>query len=120
MTIGKLEAWTIFRAEKLGHEEAAPALKALVGKDWGEYHLHAQEFEMELAQIGIEAQNEGAAIMEKRPDLKSLELIKPYNWTAVDYTALVGAFEGAKFEKLHLSAMFRVANGELLLDLVKP
>jgi hypothetical protein len=121
VTITKEKAWTIFRAEKLGQPEGQAAIKALQGLEWGDYHLHAQEFEMKLAQIGVEAQNEGVAIWEAHPNTQeALGLIPQHSWTADNYWSLISLFKGSKFETLHLSAMFRVANNELLLELVKP
>lgn len=120
MTINKVLAWTIFRADKLQQPEGKAAVDALSKSDFEAYEIFAEQFDMELAQIGVEAQNEAAAIMEKHPELHALELIRPSNWNAMDYRMLVTPFEGSKFERLHLSAMFRVANAELLLELVKP
>jgi len=121
MTITKESAWVIFRADKLGHEEAAPAMDNMSEDEWNSYQSHAEGFEMELAKIGIEAQNEAAAIWEENPGTRSaLEAVKRHNWTYYEYKSLVALFAGSKFQTLHLSAMFGVPNAELLLELVKP
>lgn len=119
-TLTKEKAWVIFRADKLQQPEGEAALAHLSKDEFEAYEAFAEEFEMELAQIGVEAQNEAAAIMEANPDLKYFETVKPSNWYAADYRALVLPFAGSKYERLHLSAMFRVQNAELLLELVKP
>jgi hypothetical protein len=119
-TLTKEKAWVIFRADKLGHIEAKPALDGMTKAEFDAYECYAEDFELELAKIGIEAQNEAATIMEAHPELKYLETLKPYNWDGYDYTKLIKAFRFSKFERLHLSAMFRVQNAELLLELVKP
>jgi len=120
VSITKESAWVIFRADKLGHEEAAGALDAMTEDEWNAYQSYSEEFDFEIAKVGVEAQNEAAAIIENHAELKYLEAIKPHNWIAMDYRNLVTPFAGSKFEKLHLSAMFRVNNAELLLELVKP
>jgi hypothetical protein len=117
----KEKAWVIFRADKLGHIEGKAAVDALSKEEFDAYECYAEDFELELAKIGVEAQNEAAAIWEEYPTTKAvLESIKPYNWTTDEYGELLEVFRGSKFEKLHLSAMFRVNNAELLLELVKP
>lgn len=119
-TITKEKAWVIFRADKLQEMEGKQAINHLTKEEFDAYESYAEDFDLELAKIGIEAQNEAAAIMAEHPELKYLETIKPYNWDGYDYTKLINAFRFSKFERLHLSAMFRVQNAELLLELVKP
>lgn len=119
-SITKEKAWDIFRADKLGHEEGQQALVNMTDLEMDDYQTYEQIFEMKLAQIGVEAQNEAAAIMEANPELQYLTTKPLYSWTVADYTNVVKPFEGSKYEKLHLSAMFRVQNNELLLELVKP
>lgn len=118
--MSKLNAWTIFRAEKLGHEEAEDALSNMTEDESEQYAERVKEFEMELAQIGIEAQNEAAALTEGNDDIAYLQNVKPWDWKATDYVTVVEVFKESKFEKLHLSALFRINNSEILLDLVKP
>lgn len=120
-TLTKEKAWVIFRADKLGQPEAETAKKSLLGTDWGTYHLYAEEFELKLAQIGIEAQNEAAKIMESNRATVALLETKPvYLYTADDYITFVSLFKDSKYEQLHLSGNFRFTNNELLLELVKP
>lgn len=118
-TLTKDKAWAIFHAQKLGQPEAATAIDTLTEDEWNSYQSHCEEFEMKLAQIGIEAQNEGAAIWEAA-GTGYLQHKKAWALTAHDYTLLVTPFKGSKFETLHLSALFGVNNAELLLELVKP
>jgi hypothetical protein len=120
MNLTKEKAWIIFRADKLQEMEGKLALNHLTKAEFDAYECHAEDFELELAKIGVEANNEAAAIMEAHPELSYLDTVKPYNWNAMDYRNIVLPFAGSKFEKLHLSAMFRVQNNELLLELVKP
>lgn len=121
MSITKEKAWVIFRADRLGHEEAAPALDNMTQDEFYDYSQHADDFDYKLAQIGIEAQNEAAAIMEAHPHTQEvLGSKKPWELVADDYWALISQFKGSKFERLHLSAMFGQPNSELLLELVKP
>jgi len=121
VSITKESAWVIFRADKLGHEEAAPAMDNMSEDEWNSYQSHAEGFEMELVKIGIEANNEAAALQEDFAEYVGiLQAKKPYNWTAEDYGMAVNIYHGSEFETLHLSAMFRVNNAELLLELVKP
>ena len=120
MSITKESAWVIFRADKLGHEEAAPAMDNMSEDEWNSYQSHAEGFEMELAKVSVEAQNEAATLVANNPDLNVAESKSAYQWVAEDYRKVVTVFEGSKFEKLHLSALFRISNAELLLELVKP
>lgn len=122
MTITKPQAWDIFRLEKLeGPLQIGGPADHLTKQEFEQYESFAEEFDLELAQIGIEAQNEAATIWGDNPKLVAeLSALKGYDWTAEHYTKLVSLFKGSKFEKLHLSAQFRVSNNELLLELVKP
>lgn len=120
MSLTKEKAWIIFRADKLGYVEAQEAFKIMTKDQFDAYECWAEEFDLEIAKVGIEAQNEAATIMEAHPELSYLDTVKPYNWNAMDYRNIVLPFAGSKFEKLHLSAMFRIQNNELLLELVKP
>lgn len=121
MSLTPHAAWLIFRADKLGQEEGKAALKNMTGPEFQAYECLVEDFEFQLAQIGVEAQNEAAALWDTRPATKNmLEYIKPYLWTAYHYEELVSVFKDSKYEQLHLSAFFRVQNAELLLDLVKP
>jgi hypothetical protein len=110
----KETAWVIFRADKLGQPEAKAAIDALTEDEWNSYQSHTEEFDYKLAQIGIEAQNEA------HPEMQIAESKSAYLWVAEDYRKVVTVFEGSKYEKLHLSALFGIANNELLLELVKP
>jgi hypothetical protein len=115
------KAWGIFRADKLGQPEGKSALANMTGPEQQAYGAFAEEFEMKLAQIGVEAQNEAATIAEDNPTIvQEVETLHAYDWTADHYIKVVSLFKGSKFEKLHLSAAFRVPNAELLLGLVKP
>lgn len=116
----KQKAWVIFRADKLGHIEGKAALDALTGPEFEAYLCWAEDFDLELAKIGVEANNEAAKIMEDSPELQYLTSKPMYRWDVADYTSVVAPFAGSKYESLHLSAMFRVSNAELLLELVKP
>lgn len=120
MSITKEKAWTIFRADKLGQIEGQQAVDAMNRDEFEAYESYAEEFDFEIAKIGVEAQNEAAAIIERNSEVIKLDGIKPYNFTANHYWTLISQFKGSKFETLHLSAMFGVPNNELLLELVKP
>ena len=120
MSITKEQAWTIFKGDKLGHKEATTALNALSKDEFEAYQCLEEDFEMAVAQIGVEAQNEAARIWEDNPNtLAELSAVKTNLWMSEDYTKLVSLFKGAKYEQLHLSAQFRLTNNELLLDLAK-
>jgi hypothetical protein len=120
MSLTKQSAWTIFEGEKLGTREAAKALNRMTKPEFEAYQCYAAVFELAVAKIGAEAQNEAAKLWEKHPNTREhLEAIKPYHWTADHYWSLVSVFKGSKFEQLHLSAQFRIANHQLLLDLAK-
>lgn len=120
MSITKQSAWTIFKGLKLGQPEATTALNALTKDEFEAYQCLEEDFEMAVAKIGAEAQNEAAKIWEDHPStLAALSAIKTNLWTAEEYTKLVSLFKGAKYEQLHLSAQFRITNNELLLDLAK-
>jgi hypothetical protein len=120
MSLTKQSAWTIFEGEKLGKAEATSALNRLTKPEFEAYQCYAEDFDLAVAKIGVEAQNEAAKLWEDRPATrKMLEFIKPYHWTAYHYEELVSVFKGSKFEQLHLSAQFRIANHQLLLDLAK-
>jgi len=121
MTVSADKAWSIFRADKLGQPEAKAAIDTLSPEEVEQYVAHAQGFEMKLAQIGVEAQNEAATVAEDNPEVVAeVNALEPYDWTADHYVKVVSLFKGTKFEKLHLSSAFRIANGELLLAMVKP
>lgn len=122
MSITKEQAWGIFRAEKLeGPQQSGGPADHLNKEDFEAYENFAEEFEMKLAQIAVEAQNEAATIAEDNPTIVAeVEALEPYDWTADHYVRVVSLFKGSKFEKVHLSAAFRVPNGPLLLELVKP
>jgi hypothetical protein len=121
MTLTKIAAWTMFRDQMLGQIEGQTAIDALNKDDFMVYECYAEEFEMELAKVGIEAQNEAAGLHETCDyAVQTLEAKKPYEWVAEDYRMLVEIYEGSKYEKLHLAHIFRIQNNELLLDLVKP
>jgi len=119
-SLTKEKAWVIFRADKLQQIEGKAALDALTKEEFDAYECYAEDFDLELAKIGIEAQNEAAALTEVNIVFEELQMKPQHTWVADDYARLVKQFEGSNFEQLHLSAMFRVPNGELLLDLVKP
>lgn len=116
----KDKAWVIFRAEKLGQIEGKAALDNMTGPEFQAYECYAEEFDLEIAKIGVEAQNEATALTEVNIVIEDLQSKPQRTWLAEDYAKLVKQFEGSKFEALHLSAMFRVPNNELLLELVKP
>lgn len=120
MTLTKEKAWVIFRADTLQQPEGKAALNAMTKAEFEAYECYAEEFDLEIAQIGMEAQNEAAALTEGSIVLDMLQAKKQHSWTAADYINLISVFRDSKFETLHLSAMFRVPNNELLLELVKP
>jgi len=121
MSLTKEKAWVIFRADKLGHEEAEQAFGNMTKDEFDAYECYAEDFDLEIAKIGVEAQNEAAELQEDYAELIGLlQAKKPWALTAHDYSMIVLPFKGSKFETLHLSAMFRVSNAELLLELVKP
>ena len=120
MSLTKQKAWVIFRADKLGHEEAEQALGNMSKDAFDAYECYAEDFELEIAKIGVEAQNEAATLTAANSHYEYLTVMKPWQLRAIDYVTLVNIFKGSKFEQLHLSAMFRVNNAELLLELVKP
>ena len=122
MALTKLEAWTLFKADKLGQTEGRTAIEALTKEDFDAYEEFAEGCEFDLAKLGIDAQNEAAHLLEVHEATVSDLTAKgmPYEWVAEDYRKLVGIYEGSNHERLHLSAMFRFANNELLLELVKP
>jgi hypothetical protein len=114
-------AWLIFKSDKLGQPEGKSALAAMTGPEFQAYECLAEDFEFELAKIAVEANNEAAAIIASHPTTyEVLEAKKPWEWNAYHYRLAVTPFEGSKYEQLHLSAMFRIANNELLLDLIRP
>lgn len=121
MTVTPDRAWAIFKADKLGQPEGKAARDSFTLDESNAFEEHVDEFEAKLAQIGVEAQNEAATIAEDNPELVAeVDAMKPYDWTADHYVRVVSLFKGTKYEKLHLSSAFRIANGELLLDMVKP
>lgn len=121
MSLTPHAAWLIFKADKLGEEEGKAALKAMTGPEFQAYEALVEDIEFRIAQIGVEAQNEAAAIIEAHPNTREvIESLEPYNLTADHYWAIISPFKGSKFEELHLSAMFRVQNAELILELAKP
>jgi hypothetical protein len=120
MSLTKQSAWAIFEGEKLGKAEATSALNRLTKPEFEAYQCYAEDFDLAVAKIGVEAQNEAAKIWEDNPILVAdLQSIKPYLWTAQNYEQLVNVFRGSKYEQLHLAAQFRIANHQLLLDLAK-
>lgn len=120
-TLTKEKAWTIFRADKLGQPEGKAAIDALTEEEWNSYQSWTEEFDLKLAQIGVEAQNEGATIWEAHPNTQeALAGIPQHSFTADHYWSLISMFKGAKYETLHLSSLFAINNAELLLELVKP
>lgn len=120
MSLTKQSAWAIFEGEKLGRAEATTALNRMTKPEFEAYQCYAEDFELAVAKIGAEAQNEAAALWEQHWHTQTtLSGIKPYRWTADDYEALVSVFRGSKYEELHLSAQFRIANHQLILDLAK-
>lgn len=120
MPVSKLAAWTMYKAASLRQEEGTNAIEALMGDDVTEYQAHAADLDFEMSQIVVEAQNEGALLLNDHPVPKRLEFTPAHSYTAADYRDLVTIFEGSEYEKLHLSAFFRIHNVELLFDLVKP
>jgi len=121
MSITKQSAWPIFKAVALGQPEGEQALIRMNATEFEAYSGLKEDFELELAKIGVEAQNEAATIWEAHPNTKEvLETITPSRWTADNYWSLVSIFKGSKYEQLHLSALFRFSNNELLLDLAAP
>lgn len=122
MAITALKAWTIFKAASLGQEEGNNAINALtMSGDTAEYEAHVADFDLALTQAVVKVQNEGAALLNGSPVIQAeLGAKPPHEWIADDYRDLVGIFEGSEFEKLHLSAFFRIQNVELLFDLIKP
>ena len=120
-SITKESAWTIFKSHALGQPEAEAALVRMTDEEMDAYECWVEDFQLKLAQIGAEAQNEAAAIWAEHPSTKeALYAIGPSRWTADNYWSLVSIFKGSKFEQLHLSAMFHFSNNELLLELAKP
>ena len=120
-TLTKQIAWTIFKGVAQGQKEAEKALARLTKGEFEAYDCWREDFEFEVAKVRIEAQNEAAGIRDDNPILMAeLEPLHPSRWTAEDYTKLVSIFKGSKYEQLHLSAMFRVNNAELLLELAEP
>jgi hypothetical protein len=120
MSLTKQSAWAIFEGEKLGKAEATSALNRLTKPEFEAYQCYAEDFDLAVAKIGVEAQNEAAKLWEDAPTTRGyLEAIKPYHWGAEEYRILVNVFEGSKYEQLHLAAQFRIANHQLLLDLAK-
>lgn len=120
MPMSKLAAWTIFKGVCKGELEALNAVTALVGDEVDEYQAHVDQLQLELAEATVEVQNEGASLLNNHPVSQRLELTPAHEYTAADYRSLVTIFEGSKYEKLHLSAFFRVQNTDLMFDLVKP
>jgi len=121
MSITKQSAWTIFKGVSLRQAEAKQALDLLTKDEFEAYECLREDFEFEVAKVGVEAQNEAVTIREDNPVLMAeLEPLHPSRWTADNYVALVSLFKGSKYELLHLSAMFRVNNAALLLDLAAP
>lgn len=121
MSVTQAQAWAIFEGEKLGQPESQTAQAQMTDEEMEEYTAFTNEWEMKLAQIGVDAQNEAATIAEDNPTIVAeVTSLEPYNWTADHYVKTVSLFKGSKFEKLHLSAAFRVPNAPLLLELVKP
>jgi hypothetical protein len=121
VSVTQAQAWAIFEADKRGNPEAEAAKVQMTDEEMEQYTAFETEWEMKLAQIGVEAQNEAATIAEDNPTIvQEVETLHAYDWTADHYIKVVSLFKGSKFEKLHLSAAFRVPNAELLLGLVKP
>ena len=120
MSITKNTAWTIFKGIVLNQPEAKQAILRLTKPEHDAYECWVEDFQMEVSKISVEANNEGAAILEAHPNTKEvLEGMHPSRWLADDYWALVSIFKGSKFEQLHLSGMFRFSNNELLLELAE-
>lgn len=120
MPMSKLHAWTIFKSATLQKEEGLNAIAALMDEDAEAYWAHGADLDLELSQAIIEVQNEGADLLNGHSVQHRLESVPAYAYTAADYRDLVTVFEGSLYEKLHLSAFFRINNSELLFDLVKP
>lgn len=121
MSITKQSAWPIFKAVALGQPEGEQALIRMNATEFEAYSGLKEDFELELAKISIEANNEAATIQADNPELLAeLELTPLNRWKAEEYTKAVSMFKGSKYEQLHLSAMFRFSNNELLLDLAAP
>jgi len=121
MSLTKQSAWTIFKGQALGQREAAKAVARLTKPEFEAYECWVEDFQLEVSKIGVEANNEAATIWEAHPNTKEvLETITPSRWTADNYWSLVSIFKGSKYEQLHLSAMFRFSNNELLLELAEP
>jgi len=121
MSLTKQSAWTIFKGQALGHSEAKQAILRLTKPEFEAYECWVEDFQLEVSKIGVEANNEAATIWEAHPNTKEvLETITPSRWTADNYWSLVSIFKGSKYEQLHLSAMFRFSNNELLLELAEP
>jgi hypothetical protein len=120
MSLTKQSAWTIFEGEKLGRAEATATMNRLTKPEFEAYQCHAEDFELAVAKIGAEAQNEAAKIWEDNPTtVAELSAIPTNRWTAEQYIQLVSLFKGTKYEQLHLSAQFRITNNALLLELAK-
>ena len=121
MSLTKQSAWTIFKAVSLGQPEGEQAISRMRKPEFEAYECLREDFEMELAKVGVAAQNEAAALNEANAELiGTLQAKRPYLWTAADYRSMVSLFEGSKYEQLHLSAAFRLDNRALLLELAKP
>lgn len=119
-SITKEQAWVIFEAKALGQREGEKALVRMTDEEMAAYEVFAEQFEMAVAQIGVAAQNEAATIQADNPELMvDLQAKSMDRWMAEDYSKAVSMFKGSKFEQLHLSAMFRIQNNELLLELAK-
>jgi len=121
MSITKQTAWPIFKAVALGQPEGRGAIARMTKGEFEAYECLKEDFEFEIARVSVEAQNEAAGIWEAHPNTKEvLETITPSRWTADNYWSLVSIFKGSKYEQLHLSAMFRFTNNEVLLDHAAP
>lgn len=120
MAMSKLNAWTIFKAVSQGKIEGQQAEKALLGDEAVEYEAHKADLEFELQQAILTINNECAELLKNSPVAQRLETTSAAEYTAADYRDLVSIFEGGKYEKLHLSAFFRINNSDLLFELVKP
>lgn len=120
MPMSKLHAWTILKSASLGQEEGKAAVAALVGDEATEYQAHVGDLELDIANAITEISNESAELLKNSEVAQRLEFTPANEYTAHDYRQLVTIFEGSKFEKLHLSAFFRINNASLLFDAVKP
>lgn len=120
MSITKQSAWTIFKAVSLGQPEGEQALLRLSALEFEAYTGLKEDFEMEVAKVGIEAQNEAAALTENQPAIEALEGKRLVDFVAQDYISMVKLFEGSKYERLHLTALFRISNTPLMLELAAP